>query len=104
MWASDLVAKAQDPESAVTSSNGPPNYMMHLFNIRTPISAITQREQTNSIAINSLRDIRNTLVQLTRTVEIYLLALEEQQTLIEETSASHSFSDSVTPQEDVDHQ
>ena len=52
MWASDIAAKSQDCEAAVSAAIGPPNYMLHLFSIRTPVSASNQRHHTNSRSLS----------------------------------------------------
>ena len=105
MWAVDILAPA-DITARLTDTEGPPSSMIHLFKLRKLCPEATgDHQRNNTVALTGLvRNIRHTLEQLVSTVDIYIHSLQEQQSLIEETSSSRAFAAAVTSQEDIDHQ
>ena len=109
MWAIDIVSNSPPTTvpSSIEATIGPPLSMIHLFKLRTPDSIsenASRRTRANSMALASLREVKQNLQELIRSISVFERCLADDSEWAEETASSVRFAENITAQEDIDHQ
>ena len=103
MWANDITTKNSHAEidEAVESSIGPP---VQTKPPDTLMNAPTEKVNVNRMALHILQEVRQSLETLVKSINMYEELLKDDCAWLEETSASQTYAEAVSTQEDVDHQ